>query len=172
MAKPVLMKRCMQCGSVLTDKYLASEDRRIPFCPSCGEFRFPVFNTAVSMICTNEARDRILLIRQYGGRECILVAGYVNQGEDAEDAAVREVREELGMDALSVRFNRSHFFVPSNTLMLNFTVVLPDTDAAPNAEIDSWHWYSIDEARASIRRGSLAEAFLLGYLDHRYLFRK
>ena len=69
----------MFCGTKLQDRELEGEGI-IPYCERCGEYRFPVFSTAVSMIVTNTERDKILLIKQYD-RDCyILVAGYVNKG--------------------------------------------------------------------------------------------
>ena len=49
--------------------------------------------------------------------------------------------------------------------MLNFTVTVPEENAHPNWEIDNWRWFTTEEARQNIRPGSLAEAFLDGYLD-------
>ncbi|MDO5109215.1 MAG: NUDIX domain-containing protein [Erysipelotrichaceae bacterium] len=167
---PVRMIHCMQCGAKLEEKYLASEEKNIPWCPVCNAYRFPVFNAGVSMIITNPKRDKVLLIRQYGGDEYILCAGYINRGEDAEDAAIREIREELGLEVQFLSFNRSHFYAPSNTLMFNFTAVVSDADAVPNEEIDSWSWMGIDEARSRIRRNSLAQAFLNGYLSGTWNF--
>ena len=43
------MKYCMHCGSRLDEKYLMGEGM-VPYCPDCGEFRFPVYRTAVSVI--------------------------------------------------------------------------------------------------------------------------
>ena len=86
----------MQCGGKLELRRHESEGI-IPWCENCGDWRFPVFNTAVSMIITNRTADRVLLILQYGKPTYVFVAGYVNKGEDAEAAAIREVSEELGM---------------------------------------------------------------------------
>ena len=164
------MNFCMQCGTKLVRKYLDSEGAEIPWCPSCKDYRFPVFNTGVSMIITNQTKDKVLLIRQYGGDEYILCAGFVNKGEDAEDAAKREIMEELGLDTLKLSFNRSHYYKPSNTLIFNFTATVDEVSVRPNEEIDSWSWLSIEEARNKIRKNSLARAFLLGWLDGEYVF--
>ena len=158
------MKYCMACGTKLTEKYLEGEGN-VPFCPSCNDFRFPVFNTAGSMIVTNEDHSKIILIKQYGRPFYILVAGYVNKGEDAEDAAVREVWEEMGLHVTSLKFNHSHYFAPSNTLMLNFTATVAGDEPKPNREIDSYEWFTPEEARVNIKDGSLAERFLKYYLD-------
>lgn len=161
------MKYCMECGTKLEMKYLESDGKEVPYCPKCKDYRFPVFNTAVSMIVMNGNKDKILLIKQYGRDSYILVAGYVNKGEDAEDAVRREVKEEMDLDVKTIHFNHSHYFKPSNTLMLNFTVTV-EGEPHPNEEIDSWYVFSVDEARKNIRRPSLAQAFLDGYLDKEY----
>lgn len=49
----------MQCGTKLEKKWLESEGKEIPYCPTCKDYRFPVFNTAVSMIVMNEDKDKI-----------------------------------------------------------------------------------------------------------------
>ena len=163
------MNYCMECGSLLHRKP-HGEEGLVPYCDTCAAFRYPVFNTAVSLLVMDEAKENILLIRQYGRPSYILVAGYVNCGEDAEDAARRELKEELDLDAVSVSFNRSHYFPPSNTLMLNFTVTVDRKDAQPNREVDDWQWFSLADAREAIKPGSLARAFLLGKLDGDYHF--
>lgn len=42
------MRYCYECGAQLTEKYLEREGM-VPYCPQCKQFRFPIFNTAVSM---------------------------------------------------------------------------------------------------------------------------
>ena len=162
------MLHCMQCGEKLEMRYLPSEGKNVPYCGACGDFRFPVFNTAVSMIVMCPATGRIALIRQYGRPGFILVAGYVDRGEDAEHAVVREVREEMGLHVTGMHFNHSHFFAPSNTLMLNFTAQVENEEVHANTEVDSYAWFSPEQAREQILGGSLAQAFLEGALTGRY----
>ena len=163
------MNYCMECGAKLTIKPLKGEGE-VPYCEHCKSFVFPIFSTACSMIVMNPAQDKILLIKQYGRADYILVAGYVNKGEDAEAAALREIREELGVEAAAIRFNRTHYFGPSNTLMINFRVLLPSEEIHPNEEIDDWQWFSLPEARKMVRPNSLARDFLEGMLDGAYHF--
>ena len=162
------MTHCMFCGSPLMHRYLKDEGI-VPYCPVCEEYRFPVFNTAISTIVMNEDQKHILLIQQYGRPSYILVAGYVNRGEDAEHAVRREVNEEMHLEVQKLKFNRSHYFKPSNTLMLNFTAIVKGKPE-PNWEVDKWKWFTVDEAREAIRPNSLAKDFLIGYLDGTYPF--
>lgn len=161
--EPVRMIYCMQCGTKLETRYLEGEGI-VPYCPSCQDYRFPVFSTAVSMIVRN-SDGKIILIRQYGRPRFILIAGYVNRGENAEDAVRREVAEELGMTVTSVHFNRSSYFKPSNTLMLNFSVTVKEQRPHPNREVDSYEIFTDEEAKENIAEGSLAQKFLLWALD-------
>ena len=163
------MNYCMQCGTRLHLKQHHFEGD-VPYCDTCGEFRWPMYNTAVSMIVMNEEKDKVILIRQHHKPVYVLVAGYVNRGEDAEDAARREVMEELGLKVKDVHFNRSHFYPPTNTLMLNFTVTVAEHEAHPNWEVDSWRWFSIAESCANIKPDSVAQGFLNGYVSGTYTF--
>ena len=105
----MIQKHCWECGAALIEKPLEGEGI-VPFCPVCGEYRFPMYNAAVSMIVVDENTGRILLIQQYGRPSYILVAGYINRGESAEDAVRREIREETGLHAGRIHFNRPRFF--------------------------------------------------------------
>ena len=158
---------CTECGTLLVEKELEGEGL-VPYCEKCGQYRFPLYNVAVSMIVIDESAGKILLIQQYGRPVYILVAGYVNRGERLEDAAVREIKEETGMTASRVHFNRTSFFEKSNTLMCNFTAFVKDaSELNPNKEIDSYKWFAPDEARKNILPDSLASKFLNAYLDGR-----
>ena len=158
-------KHCRECGAALIKKELMGEGI-VPFCPKCGEFRFPMYNVAVSMIVVNRQTNQILLIKQYGKPSYVLVAGYVNRIESLENAVAREIKEETGMTVSEIRFNRTRFFERSNTLMCNFTAFVEnDAELQTNEEIDSFAWFDFNEARRNIRPNSLAAYFLNTFLD-------
>ena len=160
------MKYCMHCGHKLDEKYLMGEGM-VPYCPNCEEFRFPVYSTAVSMIVMNKELDKVLLIKQYGRNSYILVAGYINQGENAEAAVIREVMEETGLKVTSLHFNKTEYFKRTNTLMLNYscTVERESLDQLNTLEVDAAQWFTHEQARQHIMKNSLAERFLLHYLN-------
>ena len=158
-------KYCQECGTALIEKELENEGM-VPFCPKCNQYRFPLYNVAVSMIVISRQTDKILLIKQYGRPFFILVAGYVNRTESLEHAAAREIKEETGMTVSSTTFNRTQFFEPSNTLMCNFTAFVDDDrELCINEEVDAYVWFTREEVRKNIRPNSLAAAFLNAYLD-------
>lgn len=138
----------------------------MPFCEKCNQYRFPVYNVAVSMIVVNEQNGKIMLIQQYGKPVYILVGGYINRGEQAENAVVRAIKEETGMTVSHIKFNHTKFYEPSNTLMCNFTAfVKDDSELNTNGEIDKYKWFEKEEARKNILPDSLASFFLNSYLD-------
>jgi 8-oxo-dGTP diphosphatase len=87
---------CFQCGTALVPRY--QEDRERPTCPACGFIHYLDPKVAVAVVLGDESG--VLL-----GRRCIdpgaglwsFPAGYVNRGEVLEEAATREVLEELGL---------------------------------------------------------------------------
>lgn len=161
------MKHCYECGTKLEDKFLEGEGM-IPYCSTCENYRFPIFSTATSMIVLNPHKDKILLIQQYGKVRNILVAGYVNKGENAEETVAREVKEEIGLEVEKIVYNKSKYYGPSNTLMLNFSCVAKSEDLSHlTDEVDKAQWFSFDEAKKNILSNSLAEEFLLSFLNRK-----
>lgn len=157
------MNYCLVCGCKLEKRFLKNEGD-IPFCSNCDTFRFPVFNAAVSMLILNQPLDKVLLIQQYQKKDNILVAGYINQGERAEDAVAREVSEEVGLEISHISPNQSQFYAPSNTLILNYSCIAQQEDIALTDEVDKAQWFGLDEARQAIKPNSLAQYFLESFL--------
>lgn len=154
------MNHCWACGAKLTLKECGMEGM-VPYCEACGDYRFPIFSTAISTAVLNPEKDRILLIKQYGRDFYVLLAGYINKGESAEEALCREVREEVGLDIADYRLMKTSYFPPSNTLMVNFVSVADSDDLSHiTDEVDEATWFTFEEALENIVPDSLAEIFL------------
>ena len=155
---------CAACGAKLITKTHPT-DGEIPFCPACGDFRFPGFNTAVSMIVFNADKTHILLLNQYG-KDGILVAGYVGRGDNLEDTVRREVMEETGLAVKEIIFNTSRYYEGSNTLMCNFACVTEaDELHIAKDEVDSARWVPVKDVLGEMLPHSLAQWFTRTYLD-------
>ena len=175
------MEYCYKCGKKLVQKECFNcgiSEGIVPYCENCGEFIFPIFNTAVSTVIYNPDRTKILLVRQYGRDWNILVAGYVTKGESLEEALVREIKEETDLDIECFMYNESQYFERSNTLICNFIAVVKDEKFNCNSEIDYAQWYPIEEAKKAVFQIGLAVYFLnkslekIQYLDYAQLSRK
>lgn len=151
---------CVECGEQLTLMF-ADGEGLVPYCKKCGEFRFPQFSTAVSMVVTNRAKDKILLARHCGQKDFILFAGYIKKGETAEKAVAREFKEETGLNTVKAKYMVSRYHEPKNVLMLNFLMIAEDGEARIDTkELDEIKWFTPLEALDAIRKDSIAEAFL------------
>lgn len=160
------MHYCPVCGTKL---HMKEQSREAPalYCDSCEEYRFPIFSAAVAVTVLNPEKTDMILIRQYNDPDPVLVAGYIDKGESAEDAVVREIKEELGMTVQELSFLRSRYYEPSETLMLHYIACVAEDAAAPNWEVDGWGWVPVESALAQVKSGSLAEAFLLDFEEYR-----
>lgn len=157
------MNYCDQCGEKLIYKENGINGK-VPFCPHCQQFKFPTFNSAISAIVFNPDKDKILLIQQYGKPYHVLVAGYINKGENAKEALVREIKEETGLSVVSYVYNDNEYYSKSNTLIHNYAVRVETEDFQLTDEVDDAKWYGLDEVLDTIKPDSLAKSFLQRFL--------
>lgn len=151
---------CTECGEKLTLMF-ANGEGIIPYCKNCKQYRFAQFATAVSMVVTNRNKDKILLAKHVGNDDFILFAGYVKKGETAEKTVTREFKEETRLNVVKYKYMGSRYHEPKNVLMLGYIVMAEDGEPVLNEkEIEEVKWFSFDEAIATIRKDSTAEAFL------------
>lgn len=161
-----MFNNCYECGTKLEIKELLHEGL-IPYCPKCREFRFPIFSSAVNIVILNKEQTKTLFVKQYGIDNYRLVAGYINKGENAEEALIRELNEELGVKPLEFHFQRTIYYEKSNTLMINYYALLDSEEVYPNYEIDSYKWFDLEEGIDAIKNASLASVCYKYYLEHR-----
>ena len=151
---------CHNCGEKLTLRFCEGEGL-IPYCDKCGSFMFPPFSCAVSMTVINRTQDKILLAKHTGQEDFVLFAGYVKKGENAEKAIPREIKEELSLNTVKMKYMSSRYHEPRNVLMLGFVVMVSEGEIRLNTdEIEEAGWYSYEEALEKISHDSTAEFFL------------
>lgn len=151
---------CNVCGEKLTLMF-KREEGLVPYCKNCSEYRFPIFSTAVSMVVTNRAKDKILLAKHLESNEYILFAGYIKKGETAEKAVTREFKEETKLDTVKYRYMGSRYHEPKNVLMLNFLIMAENGDISLDVnELEGAEWFEPEKALEVIKKGGTAEAFL------------
>jgi NAD+ diphosphatase len=139
---------CANCGaSTVVEE--AGHARR---CPRCAAHHFP--RTDPVVIMTVEHQDRLLLGRRAGwppGR-CSVLAGFVSPGESAEEAVVREVREESGIVARDPTFVTSQPWPFPSSLMLGFDALSDGGEpAARDGELEEVHWFPLQAVRDAMR---------------------
>jgi ADP-ribose pyrophosphatase YjhB (NUDIX family) len=95
-----LYQFCPRCGGTLERRQLKATEPERPVCTRCGFVFYLDPKIAVGTI-TRTARDRLVLVRRAiepGFGKWVFPGGYVDRGEPLPAAAVREAREECGLE--------------------------------------------------------------------------
>ncbi|MHB8130216.1 MAG: NAD(+) diphosphatase [Mobilitalea sp.] len=155
---------CPHCGEKLIPKNIGDEGL-VPFCNSCDR---PIFNipyTCTLSLVMNEL-DEVALIRQnyVSQLNYVLVAGYIKSEESAEETAIREAEEEIGVTPHTVQYIKSYYYEKRDMLMLGFVAFADKCDLCISDEVDAAGWFKIDEALTLLKDGSIAMQLLKDYL--------
>lgn len=104
----------------------------------------------VSAVCLRDATGRILTVRKRGTTNWMLVGGKPEANEDPLTCAVREVREELGVDLDAARMALLGVFdtiAANEGVPLRATVYTTDELVVPRiqAELDALRWCELSD---------------------------
>lgn len=147
---------CPFCGSKLIKKEIGDEGL-IPYCEKCGVPLWDMFTTSIIAAVVNEYNEIALLRQNYVSQtKYVCVAGIMKIGESAEEAVVREVGEEIGLDVTEVKFIKSYPYDKKEMLMLGFKAFAPKKAIATSSEVDSAEWVRFEDALSLLREGSIA----------------
>lgn len=131
---------CPQCGTKLTGK-LAGDDGHVPFCEACNKYWFDTFSSCIIVLVANQYHEIALLRQQYiSDQFSSFVSGYITPGENAEETAVREVKEELGLDVEKLEYAGTYWFDAKDILMHGFIGFTAKADFTLSREVDSAEW--------------------------------
>ncbi len=151
---------CPHCGTKTTLKEIGDEGI-IPYCKNCDIPLFEMFSTCVLSIVVNELHEVALIQQSYGNPRFAGVAGYMKCGETAEEAAKREVIEEIGLVPESVTFLESHWFDMKCQLMLGFLAYVKKAEFRLSDEVAQAQWFSFDDALRTVREGSIVQKLII-----------
>lgn len=132
---------CGACGTS-TERTPGERAKR---CPNCSLTVYPRICPAMMVLVT---RGRELLLGRGvnfpPGRYSAL-AGFLEAGESIEDAVLREVKEEVGLNVTDLRYFGSQSWPFPNSLMIAFTARYLDGELRPDpAELADAQWFSLD----------------------------
>ncbi|MDP9496505.1 MAG: NAD(+) diphosphatase [Actinomycetota bacterium] len=140
---------CPRCGA----RTVSVRGGSVRECTADGSTHFPRTDPA-AIVLVHDGADRCVLGRQPvwpPGRYSIL-AGFVEPGESVEQAVVREVREESGLEVVDVAYAASQPWPFPSSLMLGYTARCPDPGAVPrsaDAELEDVRWFTRAEVQAA-----------------------
>ncbi len=117
-------KFCLRCGAALVPH--EEEGRQRPKCPTCGWTHYGNPTPVVAAIVEHRESDgdepRVILVRNHGwpAKWLGIVTGFLEAGETPEEGIVREVKEELGLDATLVGLVGVYAFTQRNELIVAY----------------------------------------------------
>lgn len=127
-------KYCPQCGGPLADREIDGFARRV--CPdaACG---FVFWDNPVPVVAGLVQRgDQVILIQNQGWPPTWwgLVSGFLEAGEDPAEGMLREVREELGVDAELVSLIGVYGFSQRNQVIMAYHLRV-EGEVSPGPEL-------------------------------------
>jgi NAD+ diphosphatase len=148
---------CPQCGTPT----VPAPAGHLTTCPKDGTDHFPRLDPAVIMLVI-DPEDRCLLARNAlwpPGRMSVL-AGFVEPGESAEHAVVREVAEETSIVVDQIHYLGSQPWPLPRSLMLGFKAMAAAGQliVVDEEEIGEARWFTRAEMLAAIEAGELGVA--------------
>ncbi|WP_166838208.1 NAD(+) diphosphatase [Rheinheimera pleomorphica] len=132
---------CGQCGSAMS---LVSWELAA-LCNKCGHRCYPRIAPCVLVGIAHQ--NKILLARSSRHRQGFfsILAGFVESAETLEQAAVREVKEEVGVDITNLRYVGSQPWPFPHSLMTGFIADYAGGDIrCQEHEIEEAAWFSLD----------------------------
>jgi NAD+ diphosphatase len=148
---------CPQCGTPT----VVQPGGHSTICPADGTEHFPRTDPAVIMLVT-DPEDRCLLGRNanWPERRFSVLAGFVEPGESAEHAVIREVAEETGIKVRNVAYLGSQPWPMPRSLMLGFRADAPAGQHihVDNSELAEAIWFTRADLLAALRSRDLAIA--------------
>jgi NAD+ diphosphatase len=145
--------RCPRCGAATEIR----QGGQLRLCPRDGSSHFPRTDPAVIML-VHDGGDRCLLGRQptWPERRFSCLAGFVESGEAAEAAVIREVAEEVGVTVTDVDYRNSQPWPFPCSLMLGFRARATDEKITlPDGEIAEAMWLTRQELRDAVGTGDV-----------------
>ena len=147
---------CPRCGNP-TRVVSAGFVRR---CPVDDSEHYPRTDPAIIVLVTDTSGQRCLLgsSARWAGRRFSTLAGFVEPGESAEAAVIREVFEESSVAIGAVTYLGSQPWPFPSSLMLGFTARAVDPDALPVAdgeELLEVRWFTREQIETGSADGSL-----------------
>ena len=136
---------CPICGSKLILKE-AGDDGMVPYCEPCAKMWFDMFSSCIIALVANEYHEIALLRQPSLSDRGVFVSGYITPGESAEEAAVREIKEELGLDVEKLESTGTFWFKKRGQLMHGFIANVRKQELICSSEIESASWVPAEKA--------------------------
>lgn len=149
-------KYCPYCGKKLIPKY-SWDEGYVPYCDVHDEM---FFDTPKPCVVVAVVRDKeVLLLKQsyIFKNSKVLISGYVGQNEFVEEAVVREVKEESGIDVKDVEYLGSDYIKDKDIVMLTFKSKYVGGEIKKSDEVEDIGWVLLDDAEKQMEEDRIGK---------------
>ncbi|OIR11064.1 NADH pyrophosphatase [mine drainage metagenome] len=132
---------CGRCGTPTSRR----QEEFCMVCPACGLVVYPRISPAVMVLIRRD--NELLLARSPRFKPGVYsaLAGFVEAGETLEQCAIREIREEVGLEISNLRYFRSQSWPFPDSLMVAFFADYAGGSITPEpSEIEDARWFLPD----------------------------
>ncbi|MBL4648759.1 MAG: NAD(+) diphosphatase [Aureispira sp.] len=143
---------CGTCGSK-TKSIQQGHSRK---CPTCASINFPRIDPAVIVLIEYKRAQQkpLCLLNMHpleDGYRCSLFSGFVEIGESLEDAAIREMQEEVDLKVHNIQYQASQPWPFPATMMIGLKAESSHLDfTVDNDEIKEARWFSPQELQQMV----------------------
>ena len=135
-------KFCPMCSAPLFEKI----KDRIECSAACGFVNYDNPTPVAAMVVEYDGHIVLAHNRAWQGDFYGLITGFVDHCEGPAECAVREVKEEVGVDVDNIRYFKSQSWPFPNQLMLGFFAEYTGGEiVCEDEEIAEAHWYQPDQ---------------------------
>ena len=142
----VAYRYCPACGGQLEGRVLKSGDPERLVCVGCEFVFYMDPKVAVGTIITaDRGDDRVVLVRRAiepGYGLWVFPGGYVDRGEQVIDAAVREAREESGLDVRVESLVNVYSYGGTAPIIIVYTATMTGGSLCADDECLEARWFS------------------------------
>lgn len=155
---------CSTCGN----KTLFNSKEGAPDCECIAPPRYPIISPCIITLIHD--KDRILLGRSkfFPPNMFSTLAGFIEAGENAEEALVREVMEEVNVKVSEIKYYGSQSWPFPSQLMLGYFCKYVEGEIKLNdAELEEARWFHLDDLPMIPPDSSISGQLIRSYIsDH------
>lgn len=147
-------KFCPLCGNELEEKY-SWDEGGVPYCSRDDVMFFDTPKPCIMVAIVKE--DEILLLKQsyIFKNSKVLLSGYVSNNESAEEAVIREVKEEAGINIKDLKYLGSDYVKDKEILMITFMAEYLEGEIEKSTEVEGIGWIKLCEALEEMKEDKI-----------------
>ena len=144
-------KFCPKCGNNLVSKIIRTHDRLV--CSSCGFVFYQNPKPAVGIYILNG--DKVLLAKRaidpFKGY-WDSVGGFIEEGESPKETAIRETKEETGLDieAAEILGAGKDKYGEQDTVVIGFVAKIKSGIPKPSDDVSTLKWFRLNDLPENI----------------------